>query len=151
MIDWTSVEEMHLKEWFLLFPNEPIYNEGIRLSCKDNAFRFELIKAKRAVESEGSIAYEYEPSIFYNNPIEIFKSIGYQESQPVKKNVTFYKCLKYGLEVLVYESEGMENVQLQAKTAYLEVRETSERTPVTDEASFWKIIKTSFGDDLVKV
>ena len=47
MIDWSTVEENRfIENRFMLFPNESIYNEGIKISVQDQGYSFEMLKGK---------------------------------------------------------------------------------------------------------
>lgn len=87
----------------MLFPNESIYNEGIKISVGEQGYEFEMVKGKIEPESGGSIMYEYQNTFFYNNPTKIFKSVGYQENVRTHRNVSVFTCLKYGLQIVIYE------------------------------------------------
>ena len=41
----------------MLFPNESIYNEGIKISVENQGYNFEMLKRKIEPESGGSIMY----------------------------------------------------------------------------------------------
>lgn len=89
-----------------------MYSEGVRVShTKKQLYFFELIKNKWKKAPNNCFAYECEPCIFYDDPTPLLKSLGYNHVNPIfiqfkrkSKNVTIFKSLKYGLQVILYHS-----------------------------------------------